>query len=351
MKKLTLAEVSSLVKGRRGPCVSVFITAGKQGLWAPRTLRRYRHLLDTAASKLERLQTAINTADILEPLRLYTSLQAEVEGHCRALACFATPGFAGYFPVPASTSDQRLPQQGPTDDLCIVGDRFHLTPISDFINPMRGWFLVKLTKGGLQLYRGQGPALEELSQLEWPDHPRVQSLLQRNPGSRNPEQARYVRFSSADHMLLDEHISAHLSETDRPLPLLLCGTKTDMESYLRESEHAFEAVIPLSERYRERTSDGLLTLAWPRVAEHFEQDWRMAIAGLSHALKTGLSTCDPHQIARRLNAGLLKLLAISAEQGRAALPEDLIHRAMELGCKVFLCQPDEMPHGAPILAM
>lgn len=351
MKKLTLAEVATLLRPCAGPCVTIYITARKQGLWAPRTLRRYRGLLDTASSRLTRLFPKQASASLLDELRLYSSLESEVGDNFQALAFFCSPGFSGYFAVPANQAPTPSHTTVHLDDGCSVGERFHLTPISDFINPTHGWFVAKMTKGGLRVYRGQGPALEEHSALEWPDHPRVAAQQTRALSKKAAESARFVRFSSADHARLDDHLTENLSETDRRLPIVLCGTKTDIEAYLRETEHSFDAVIPISERYHERDASSLLRLAWPRVSEHFEQDWRMALAGLTHAVKLGLSTCDPQQIARRLNAGILKLIAVSAEHGLASVPEDMLHRAMELGCKVFLCQPDELPMGAPVLAI
>jgi hypothetical protein len=351
MKKLNPAEVADLLESRDGPCVTIYLTAGRQGLWAPRTLRRYRQLLDQAEQKLSRMKEksigsgVATPSSFLDGIRLYASLQTEVGEGFQAIVFFCSPQFSGYFPVPSQI------ELGHLHDRCSASNRFVLSPLADLINPTRAWTLIKLTKGGLNIYRGRGPALsaDPNAILDWPDHPRAQAL--KAPRSTGQSPAKYLRFSSSDHALIDAFIRSNLSVDEARLPLILCGTKTDTEVCLRESEHTFDHVIAVTERYRESNADDLLNLAWPLLAAQFEQDWRMALAGLSKALKSGMSTCDPQQIARRLNDGILRLIAIEPARGLAAVPEELVQRAMALGCKVFLCQPDDLPTGSPVMAI
>ena len=334
MNQLGLSDLSSLLAAQSSPCVSLYISAGPQGLWAPRTVKRYRKLLDQAESYLSLRFSAEECAAVLSEMRVYTSLQGSI-GNIQGLCFFSSKDFKGFFPIDKSEHE--------IQDACVVGDTFHLTPIAEFVNPMRSWHLAKLTKGGINFYRGRGPALEFAQKIEFKDHPRTKTA--------SGEPTRFIRFALDDHAALDGFLDEMIDEASKRFPLVLCGTKTDTDGYVRDSLHSFDHVINFSERYRELEEAALLNAVWPQLAEHFQQDRKMALAGLIHACKSGLSTCDPRQILERINAGRLKLMAVSIGKLQWSVSNDLLQRAIIQGCKVFVCDPNELPGGMAFLAV
>lgn len=357
MNPLKLSELSSILNRSESPCVSLYISGGSQGLWSPRTVLRYRQLLKLAEQKLLESVAAEAVDQWLSPLRYYSSLEAKV-GQAETLCIFSSANFSGFYPV-----QQKIP------DLCVVADSFHVTPIADFVNPMRTWFLVKLTKGGLQLYRGRASALESVVSFHIEGHPRTQFAE-----SEHTEVQRFIRFSDEDHEKIDDFLAQYIDDEHSRYPLILSGTKTDTEAYLKATLHNFDQTVNFSERYRELDTSDLLKSVWPKVKELFELDKKISLAGLNHAQQTGRTVCGLDAVVSKLSAGHLKTLAVrlgkpewgsidwktgtvlrqNHSQAHAALDcvyDDLVERAMTQGCKVVLCSEKDLPQDIRVIAV
>lgn len=356
MNPLKLSELGSVLRVTHGPCVSLYVSSGSHGLWSPRTVLRYRKLLKQAENLLKEQCDARTTAQLLKPMGYYSSLQSQVP-QAQTLCFFSSPEMNGYFPL-----------SEPSPDLCVVAESFHVTPIADFVNPVRTWFLVKLTKAGMNLYRGRGSALEFLDSFHMAEHPRT-SVSTSNPHDGQ----RYIRFTDEDHLRLDDFLSTYIDDDHSRFPLIMTGTKTDTDGYEKATAHNFDLTINFSERYRELGTQDILSTVWPKVNELFVLEKKMALAGLSHARQSGRTTSDPEQVANRLSAGELRTMAVchgSPDWGRIdwktgrisrrpktadgqtdCIYDDLVERAMVQGCKVLFCSPTELPQGSRLLAV
>lgn len=368
---LTLARLTELARRSGSPCVSVLMPIDRRHPDDRLDHGVLDRLVDQACAGLR--TWGADGEELLTPMRVALDRRVIAE-HAGAVAFYACPGFSAEMEVGV-----RL------DPLCVVGDRFEVSPLLPSVDNSIGGHVLALGAEHVRLWHVGGAALHE---CEVPGLPRsVDEALwfertERHSGSHGsgltgrratirrghgsgvqPEdrKARLERFFHVlDHVVLD-HVGV-----DRAHPLVVVGPGPLVTRYRSITRHPWP--VPLEHGSTARLGDDeVRRLVATAVASTETLD--AVVDRLATRLGTGLAGTDPDEVIAAAEQGAVGSLLVAGTRPwwahwpestvrlDAAVPGavDLVNLAVTASLRshatVHLVPPDALPGGAAFAAV
>lgn len=264
-------QVDALLAPSRAPCLSVFLAIDPEDRVGEQGRLRVKHLLEDAERAL--------TARGLRPAEIATMLDP-----ARPLL---DPG-----PWPARVAAlavylsrdgdvHRFELQLPLEDRVVAADRFILRPlISEATRTDRFW-LLSLSRGAVELFRGDASALHEVTEIELPTFDDVVGMeaeenLQLHHGAGGPARATatyhgHGGLKDAEKDRIGRWLQVVAGRVDEQLrddrsPVVLTGVAETLAAYRRASRHPSLLEADLPGNAARSSSAELHERAWPLVA-------------------------------------------------------------------------------------
>lgn len=376
MPPISEEELSTVVAQRGDRCISIYLPTIRAGRETRQNAIRFRNLVgEVDRLLLERGCDDAERTALLAPLRRLLDDYDFWQHQDRGLAVFRTRDDLYRFSLPETC-----------EELAVVGDRFHVTPVLTQSENMR-FYVLTLSQEDVRLYVGNRYDLDEIDLADTPTSlaeragTEVRQFPFRSPlGPIGPT-------SAAGHPMAHWHGGGDVDENgeirdwlgavdrgigqiidDPDTPVVLVGVEylTVMYRDVTRLPHVMEQAIFGSpngnslQKLRER--------AWDIVRQELRWDLERRLEKAEAAAGTGLATVDdlesllPAAEGGRVDALFIARQAhrwgrydaehqrIEAADGPTALGEDLLDRAAaeawRNGGRVFVLDPGELPLGA-----
>lgn len=244
-------ESLKVLCGSEGPCVSIYLPPYRAAeLDRPASIRMHNAISLAARRLAEMAVIPGDTGLLLGGLRSLAQEPAFVRGHAEGLAIFHSPQVSEY-----------LETSGLTEDMVVIGDRFHILPLVTILAQPRVFHILLLEQRQVGLLcctgnhckdvplpHGMPKSLDEAMAFKPPDH----MLANRSASGSSRGAMRGVVFGTGSgrerkHEYLREFFSAvdralsPLLESERA-PLVLAGVAYEAEIYRKIS--GYENIVP-----------------------------------------------------------------------------------------------------------
>ncbi len=296
MDRLTQEQFNELLTRENGLCASIYMPTVRGGPETRQNPIRFKNLLNSIEADWRACdpEDAI-PEDLLEPARRLVDDTRFWENQESGMAVFLADGRFEYF---------RLPE--PFEELSVVTDRFHITPLIPILNQDQPFYLLALSQNQVRLFEGSGQTIQELSPEGMPaslqealsfDLPQKQ--LQSHAGSRGGEMIFHGHGSGTD----DEKnaILRYLQAVNRGLEKLLAGQRTPLvvacdepvfSIFQEANSHPGLVDQPIPGNPEELSAKELHQRAWELLVPRLRADAERAMARYMDRLNTEQTASD-----------------------------------------------------------
>lgn len=381
MQKVTIDAVTNLLAQKNSPKVTIYIPLEVSA--APPHITenqiRFKNLIHAA---IDELKQQGDTSDLIR------MLQGTYDTYCddlgfwkeqsRALLICASPDKLEMFQLPVDT-----------EEYVAVDDTYHLAPVLALLGDARKFYVLALAQQKPKLYVGDMYGLQEadtslpasMREALGIDEPNQQSENQGSAtgssmntgwfngrgGARDPQDIDRLRFFHLIDKLLHDKL-------DRSLPLILAGIDAETAEFRDMSKYPKILKGTISGNHTETHLDELFEKAAPIITDELikpdhdaalEEYLRLAGANPERVARDTDSILEAAQQGRvdKLLTQLIRhttdtvqdssdsVLRISfPEAARSRMLNKLATRVWQMSGKVLNVLPQEMPHGALMVA-
>lgn len=380
MSILNRDELQSLARQSGGPRVSLYLPTYRAGTEVQQNPIRFKNLLRQAEERLAAQgHDETRVADLLRPAREILEDHPYWQHQSDGLAVFLAPEGMRRYRVPVSF-----------EELVVVGERFHLTPLLPFLTGDGRFYVLALSQKRVRLFEGSRDSIREIDLRDLPEslsdalgYDWEQRSLQFRSGVVGTPQGRRAIYHGhgAGNDDAKEEISRFLQLVDNGLERLL---------HDRQAPLVVAAVDYVSALFREVSSypnlveqgvDGnpdalspeeLHRAAWERVEPLFHRGEEAAVELFQELQGTGRASDDLAQVVPAAVDGRVDTLFVAVgahqwgrfdaaqrrvevEDGPNGGNEDLLDRAalesLLHGATVYAVDPAKVPGDGRLAAV
>ncbi len=158
MNKMTVDELKNLVEAKTGPFVTLTLPTLSNGVDTRQNPIRFKKLLRDAEERL--INSGMRQADtqqLLEPARKLLEDSLFWQHQDESLTVFISPRLFRYYKMPAKS-----------DELVIVGERFHIKPILQLLTSDRRCYILALSQNKVRLLEATQSGAREIELKDMP---------------------------------------------------------------------------------------------------------------------------------------------------------------------------------------
>ena len=340
---------------------------------------RFKNLLSEAREKLEAVGAASADVDaLLAPAEGYLENRDFWQHQQTGLAVFLGP---------EETHALRLPLE--FEELCLVGERFHLKPTFPLLTGDGRFHVLALSQNAVRLLEATRTGVRELAL----DADVVPGSLADALGHEVTERQLQSHSPTADTGIfhgqgagtddvkpeirkflgmVDSALAPAFRRDGREPPLVLAAVEELAAMYREVSDHKAIVDQPVAGNPEQRSAEELHEAAWPLVEPVFDRDRHESIERYGNNKADGTCSTDPAEVVIAAMDGRVDTLFVArgvrvwgrvdeverrVERADDEGPgiEDLIDRAavgaFRTGAQVFSVDPDEVPDGGALAAI
>lgn len=381
MSILNREELQSLARLSGGPHVSIYLPTHRAGAQVQQNPIRFKNLLREAEDRLlEQGHGEGQVAEILEPARATLNDSQYWQHQSDGLAVFLGPGLCRRFRVPVSF-----------EELVLVGERFHLTPLLPFLTGDGRFYLLAVSQKRVRLFEGSRDSVREIDLRDIPEsltealgYDWEERTLQFHTGASGAGQGkRRAMFhghgvgadESKDEItrflqLVDSGVSRLLA--DPQAPLVVAAVDYLIAIYREVSHYPNLLDKGLEGNPDVLSAEELHGKAWELVEPLFHQGEKAAAERFQELLGTGRASHELEQVIPAAVDGRVDTLfvAVGAHEWGRFDPdvrrievgdgpnggnEDLLDRAalesLLHGATVYAVDPGQVPGHGPVAAV
>jgi hypothetical protein len=379
LDNVTMEDLRSLLNGRPGWRVSIYMPAHRAGRETQQDPIRFRNLVRTADERLrgEGLRSP-EAAALLAPAHRLLEDPGFWRNQSDGLAVFLSAHESRAYRLPI-----------PFPELAVIGGTYHLKPLLPLVTSGGRFYVLALSQNQIRLLEGTPHTVDEIELRDLPT-----SLAEAIPGEASERQVQYHTGTAArsgmraavfhGHDLADEaknRIVRWFRQIDEYLrrelggsqaPLVLAGVEYLMPLYAETNTYPMLMERGIAGNPDDLRPAELHTRAWELVKPHFGQA-RDGAAALYRQLEgTGRTTADLAEVVLAAHHGRIDVLfaangvqiwgkydastnSVSVHHGPEPRDGDLLDLAaiqsVMTGGTVFVVDPDEVPGKALVAAV
>ena len=370
-------DLKTLLAEHRTPCVSIFMPPHRGGgqedpiRWRVHVGEAEKHLVATGLR-------ASDAQELLEPARNLLEDVTFWKHQCDGLAFFLASQFLRLYRLPLAF-----------EDLVVVADRFHVTPLLPLLSGNGRFYVLALSQNAVRLLQGTRYTISEVD-LRGVPRSLAEALLTHDkdeyltfhtrPTSGGTWGAIFsghgvgIDDAKDDLLLYFQKIDRGLHDVLRAerLPLVLAGVDYLQPIYRQANTypHLFEEGIKGNPD--RLSSQELHDRAWALVRPHFDEAQKKAVAQYRQLSGTGRTACELEQVVSAAHHGDVETLLVAlgrqrwgrfnADTGRVeeheraeSGDEDLLNLAaiytLAHGNTVYPVEPGQIPEGRLVAAV
>lgn len=370
---ITLARLTELARHTGSPSVSIMMPIDRRHPDDRLDHGVLDRLVDRARAALDPWRAGVDIDALIAPMRAALERRVVAE-HGESVVFFTSPGFAAELEV-----GRRI------EPLCVVGDRFEVSPLVPCVDLSVGGHVLALGAEHVRLYRIGAVGLHEcdvddlprsVDEALWFERTERHSgahsggqtgrraTVRRGHGSGVQQEDRKARLDRYFH-LLDHAVLAHVG-ADRSHPLVVAGTGPMVTRYRAVSRHPWPLAVDLGSTVR-LGDDELRRRVSAEVAAATSID--PVLERFDALLGTGLAGSDPAEVLNAAADGAVAhLLVAGVEPWWALWPDstarladpvpgavDLVNQAVTDALRshatVLVVPADRLPDDAPLGAL
>lgn len=378
MSSISRSELRELMETRDGPCVSIYLPTHRAGPEIQQNPIRLKNLLVAAEERL--LAAGLRRPEVERMLAPAQRLPAEGvfrQNPGDGLAIFIAPDFFRALPLPLAF-----------EELVVVTERFHLTPLLPLLVDNGRFYVLALSQNDVRLLRCTRYTCQEVELRGVPRSigevirsDKLQKNLERWAGRARRGRMRTAIWYGQGEKNMARDLLLYCQRIDRGVrqflrseqaPLVLAGVEPLLASYRQANTYPHLVGEQIEGSSDQLGAETLHERAWPVVQPLFARPQAEAAARFRARLGTGLASTDLKEILRAADAGRIESLfvatdrhawgAFDPETREIALhpepqpgDEDLLDRAaiqtLSLGGDVYAVDAEAVPDGYPIVAI
>jgi hypothetical protein len=384
MSLLSVDDLKALLEQAEGIHVSIFMPTVKAGSETQQNPIRFKNLIKQAEAELQNHGLSHTEAvDFLKPV-MDLDKEAFWQHQGEGLAILLSNEFIRYFQLPLIV-----------EELVVVGDRFHLKPLLQFLIGDGEFYVLTLSQDHVRFLKGSRYNIEELEVEGLPKH--MDQALQYDEtakdgqfristskgGTNNPFQhaGSFHGQGSPDRDDIRQDLLQYFHLIDRSLhevlrdkraPLVLAGVEYLMPIYREANTYPHLIEESISENPKLKTPEELHDQAWKIVEPYFAQVEESAINHYRELQGTGKTSTDLKEVVPAAWYGRVEQLfvAVGVQQWGSFDPQsneleihgdtepgddDLLNLAAIQtflnGGTVYAVEPNKVPDTAPVAAV